>query len=269
MSEPVVTLGATGTDYGNPMAIPQMRSYSIKSLLAFLFFVFCHIAFRIGLVDFISLIPFAVFLLKLIRFSLIHYGFSYTGGQVVDKLHIHLLKYLHWDGHGKLLDVGCGSGRLSIRCAKTFPAAKIVGLDNFDPHFGYGLKQCENNALKEGVSSQCEFRCDDACKIDFPSETFDAVVCNLVYHDVHSEPDKKKLLLETLRVLKKGGVFVIQDFFNVEHLFGKPEELVQMLKDLGFEEVTYNGHLEGEHFTPWYVTFHQFDQWLGVLYGKK
>ena len=43
-------------------------------------------------------------------------------------------------------------------------------------------------------------------KLDFPDESFDAVVSNYVYHNIMGS-DKRALLLETLRVLKKGGVF--------------------------------------------------------------
>ena len=47
-------------------------------------------------------------------------------------------------------------------------------------------------------------------KLDFPDESFDAVASNYVYHNITGE-DKQELLLETLRVLKKGGTFAIHD----------------------------------------------------------
>ena len=50
-------------------------------------------------------------------------------------------------------------------------------------------------------------------KLDFPDESFDAVTSNYVYHNITGE-DKQPLLLETLRVLKKGGVFAIHDLMS-------------------------------------------------------
>ena len=49
----------------------------------------------------------------------------------------------------------------------------------------------------------------DANKLDFPDESFDAVVSNYVYHNVMGA-DKQALLLGDLRVLKKGGVVCAQ-----------------------------------------------------------
>ena len=66
------------------------------------------------------------------------------------------------------------------------------------------------NAESEGVAARCRFQHGDANKLDFPDKSFDAVVSNYVYHNIMGS-DKRALLLETLRVLKKGGVFAIND----------------------------------------------------------
>ena len=49
----------------------------------------------------------------------------------------------------------------------------------------------------------------DAKQLDFPDESFDVVISNYVYHNVMGA-DMQKLLLESLRVLKKGGVFALK-----------------------------------------------------------
>ena len=60
--------------------------------------------------------------------------------------------------------------------------------------------------------SNVSFRRGDATHLDFPDESFDAVVSNYVYHNIPG--DRQALLLETLRVLKKGGTFAIHDIFS-------------------------------------------------------
>ena len=44
----------------------------------------------------------------------------------------------------------------------------------------------------------------DANHLDFPDESFDAVISNYVYHNIMGA-DMHKLLLESLRVLKKAA----------------------------------------------------------------
>ena len=58
----------------------------------------------------------------------------------------------------------------------------------------HGQAMCEKNAESEGVGFRCAFRHGDANKLDFPDESFDAVVSNYVYHNVMGA-DKQALLL--------------------------------------------------------------------------
>ena len=64
---------------------------------------------------------------------------------------------------------------------------------------------CGKNVASEGVADRCRFLHGDANRLAFPDESFNAVVSNYVCHNI-TGADKRALLLETLRVLKKGGV---------------------------------------------------------------
>ena len=64
--------------------------------------------------------------------------------------------------------------------------------------------------IRDKIGKQCGFVHGDANKLDFPDGSFDAVISNYVYHNIMGA-DKHALLLESLRVLKKGGVFVLHD----------------------------------------------------------
>ena len=94
---------------------------------------------------------------------------------------------------------------------------------------------CEKNAAGEGVGSRCTFQHGDANKLDFPDESFDAVVSNYVYHNI-TGADKQALLLESLRVLKKGGVFALNDEMK-PRMYGDMEAFAQKLRDIGYQEV--------------------------------
>ena len=61
------------------------------------------------------------------------------------------------------------------------------------------------------------------------------MVSNYVYHNI-TGADKQKLLLETLRILKKGGVFAHNDEMK-PGMYGDMEAFAQKLRDMGYEEV--------------------------------
>lgn len=132
------------------------------------------------------------------------------------------------------LDVGCGSGALTIACAKRNPQAQMLGVDLWGRNYAYSREVCENNARLEGVDNVA-FRAGDARQLDFPDEFFDVVTSNFVYHNIPAA-DHQTLLLETLRVLKKGGVFVIHDIMP-RSKYGDMDAFAAQLRALGYEEV--------------------------------
>ena len=135
---------------------------------------------------------------------------------------------------GKCLDVGCGSGALAIAVGKRNPKAEIVGIDRWGKEYAsFSKPLCERNAQAEGVS-RISFRQGDATHLDFPDETFDAVVSNYVYHNIPG--DRQQYLLETLRTLKKGGTFALHDIFS-KSKYGDMQAFVQKLRDMGYRKV--------------------------------
>lgn len=103
------------------------------------------------------------------------------------------------------------------------------------------------NAAAEGVKN-ASFRRGNAVKLDFPDESFDAVTSNYVYHNI-TGADKQALLLETLRVLKKGGTFAIHDLMSPRR-YGDMQAFVQKLRDMGYERVELIDTTDGSFMTP-------------------
>ena len=149
---------------------------------------------------------------------------------------------------GTCLDVGCGSGALTIAVAKRNPNAHVIGIDRWGKEYSsFSKGLCEDNARAEGVTN-VTFVQGDARRLDFPDETFDAVTSNYVYHNV-SGADKQKLLLETLRTLKKGGTFAIHDLMTRHH-YGDMEAFAQRLRDKGYAEVRLIPTADGTFMSP-------------------
>ena len=84
--------------------------------------------------------------------------FDFNRGGLMGQVHQYLTDHLPWDGRGTLLDIGCGSGALTIRCAKRFPNASLVGVDYWGAAWSYAKEQCQQNAAAEGVSHRVRFQ---------------------------------------------------------------------------------------------------------------
>lgn len=157
----------------------------------------------------------AIFCAVLLAFGIYMYAchecFAFGKGDMMAKVHAHLVAHLNWDGHGTLLDIGCGAAPLTIRCAKAFPDAALIGMDYWGAQWNYAKEQCEKNAAIEGVASRIHFEKGNAAHLNYADETFDAAVSNFVFHEVHSARDKRDVVREALRVVKCGGAFSFQD----------------------------------------------------------
>ena len=110
------------------------------------------------------------------------------------------------------------------------------------------------------------FRRGDATELEFPDESFDAVVSNYVYHNIPTK-DRQAVLMETLRVLKKGGTFALHDIFS-KSKYGDMQKFVRKLNNMSYENVRLIDTTSGKFMTKWE------SRWMGlsgsaILIGKK
>ena len=145
-------------------------------------------------------------LIEAIYMYVCHETFAFGKGNMMAGVHQHLVDHLEWDGEGTLLDIGCGAAALTVRCAKAFPNSQITAMDYWGVEWNYAKEQCEKNARLEGVENRITFQKGDAAKLEFEDGTFDAAVSNFVFHEVRTAKDKRKVVKEALRVVKKGRI---------------------------------------------------------------
>ena len=156
-----------------------------------------------------------------------------------------------------ILEVGCGSGY----------AASLLTAEQPNSYTGLDImpEQLEI-ARGRNLPGACfvEGSADDLSR--FPDGSFDAVFSNYVYHNIPSR-DRQAILLETLRVLKKGGTFAIHDLFSKDK-YGDMQSFVKKLKDLGYERAELIPTDNGKFMSPWEA------KWMALsgsalLVGKK
>jgi len=103
----------------------------------------------------------------------------------------------------RVLDIGCGSGGWLIETAKTYPEmTRLFGIDVSGKMLDSARTQAEANQ----VSDRVEFLLMDALRmLEFPGNFFDLVNMRFAQGWIRKW-DWPKLLQETLRVSKPGGV---------------------------------------------------------------
>lgn len=209
----------------------------------------------------------AVCVVATVWMTLLYRAFSYDGRrqmsrQIIDGVAAKVV--LPEGGCG--LDVGCGSGALTIAVAMRNPQARMTGIDRWGAEYSsFSKNLCEENARAEGVTNT-SFAKGNALKLDFADETFDAVCSNYVYHNIPSR-DRQEILMETLRVLKKGGTFAIHDIFSRQK-YGDMQMFVQRLKNMGYERVELIDTTKGLFMSHWEASWMAL-KGSAILVGKK
>ncbi len=216
-------------DYGN--WTPRLFIY-VPLAIALLFLA-------LSLLWVFLLIPGVFFLLAAAFLSYVRFKLSPTAGNVQESIWNLVIEHLDWNGEGRALDIGCGNGPLAIKLAQKHRKAQVLGIDYWGKKWDYSMSVCEHNAALEGVSARVTFRKGSAVLLPFADGYFDAAVSNFVFHEVGGVKDKREVIREALRILKKGGRFAFQDEFLIKKLYGDPDALVSTIKSWGIAKVEF------------------------------
>jgi len=178
-----------------------------------------------------------------------------------------LLSRLPWNGRGKALDIGTGTGLAAVGLALRFPEARVVGCDTWQGGFaGFTRRRCRLNAQAEGVEQRVAFEQADATALPYRDGEFDAAVSLNVFHEVRGQKDKLALIREALRVLRPGGAFAFQDPFGLKPIYGSLEKLLEGLKSDGLASVN---HVRLGKLGPIPLRLRPICVGQGILYGTK
>ncbi len=130
----------------------------------------------------------------------------------------------------RVLDFGCGVGRLTRALAKHFP--KVYGIDI--------SKTMINKAKKINKEyKNCYFLVNKkVCPLDFPDNHFDFIYSNIVLQHFPSKETVLKQIADFIRILKPSGIALFQLPSNLPFLvrLHPRRRLYGLLKRLGIKE---------------------------------
>ena len=145
-----------------------------------------------------------------------------------------------------VLDIGCGTGNLTLLIQRLHPRAEVVGLDP-DPK---ALTRARRKAEERGLAVRLDRGFSD--ELPYADASFDRVFSAFMLHHLPLDV-KGKTLREARRVLRSGGAFYALDFGGtrdvngiIAHLFrhahlGDQHRVPVLMHEAGFAEVTELG----------------------------
>ena len=105
----------------------------------------------------------------------------------------------------RILDLGCGIGQLATSMKQRFPNAEVHAIDVAAPMVRYAHMRAVD------IGSEVHFKQALAEATGYPDGYFDLVVSYILFHEVTADA-ARKIMAETGRILRPGGVFYPLDF---------------------------------------------------------
>jgi len=130
-----------------------------------------------------------------------------------------LIQQAHIQPGMRVLDLGCGTGTLTILIKQMHPDAEVIGLDG-DRII---LEIARSKINKAGLNITLDYGL--AFQLPYPVNSFDRVLSSLVIHHLMTE-DKQRAMLEIQRVLRSGGELHIVDFGKPRNTYSRLVSLV-------------------------------------------
>lgn len=145
----------------------------------------------------------------------------------------------------EVLDIGCGTGRITIPVARR--ARAVTGFDLTEAM----IEQAALKATDAGLDVR--FEQGDMAALPFPDNSFDAVVSMLAL--MHVPPvDHPQVFSEVRRVLRSGGRLIIGVKNSVFERFSSADRFATVdITDVENKELVFTGTREGgELRAPWH-----------------
>jgi len=124
------------------------------------------------------------------------------------------LEYMDFAPTDRILDVGCGTGNLTLLIAgRLTPPGEAIGIDAAPRMIEVARRKAK------AAGSPARFEAGVAEALEFPDASFDLVVNSMFTHHIDTDL-KRRAFAEMYRVLRPGGSLVTADVDRPSTLFG-------------------------------------------------
>jgi ubiquinone/menaquinone biosynthesis C-methylase UbiE len=163
----------------------------------------------------------------------------------IDSHHHRLVDLAAIQAGERVLEIGCGTGNLTVMIKRLHPEADVIGIDPDDK----ALSRARRKAGRKRLA--LEFDRALAQRLPYGDASFDCVVSAFMFHHLDAEV-KRRALAEALRVLTQDGRLLLVDFGGVvehsdglmgrvqhrrKHLAGNlGEQIPELVRAAGFED---------------------------------
>jgi SAM-dependent methyltransferase len=175
----------------------------------------------------------------------------------------------------RVLDIGCGTGGITVSLINDHGAAHVTGIDIEAPACATATQRAE----AAGLADRITIREIEPGPFDFADRSFDLVFSK---DSIIHISDKEALAADVFRVLEPGGWFAASDWLishdgepsadmksyiaaeGLDFAMAPPARYESALKSAGFENVRLVNR------NPWYaeVARHELDQMSGESYAE-
>lgn len=124
------------------------------------------------------------------------------------------IQTLTFEPTDRILDLGCGTGTMTLELASLLTSGEAVGIDAS----GKMIDVAKKHLARRGLEGRCEFKHALAEKLPFADNSFERCVSSMFYHHLPMEL-KRESLKEAFRVLKPGGTFHLIDVDKPDNFF--------------------------------------------------
>ena len=154
------------------------------------------------------------------------------------------IEKLKVESAGKILDVGCGDGRLATRIAEKYPRGKVTAVDLSKNMLDLLKKTAADRKVANITPVQM-----DAMNMTFTSE-FDAVYSNFLLNFLK---DHKGFYQKVHDALKPGGLLIVTGFQHMPECTAfqmDGEGMVELFQQPRFREYAMRVNAGSENWTP-------------------
>ncbi|MCQ1536388.1 class I SAM-dependent methyltransferase [Methanosarcina sp. KYL-1] len=135
-----------------------------------------------------------------------------AGKNIPSSLELYPILYDYLESGCRVLDIGCGFGKISFQLASRGYAVTGVDLNE------EGIEIAEDAAKSLNPAGRPGFRVGDASELPFPEGEFDAAIMQAFLTTIVGNEKRRRVMREACRILKPGGWLYLAEFGQNWHI---------------------------------------------------